>query len=308
MRNGGIGTHNWLLAHLLAGQGWYVHVLYCGAFRTRKELDAVAERVAAAGIGWTYFDDVPEPAASEVPDVFDSLNLELSDRVRHVLEELHAQHRFRLAEFGDWGGLGFRSVQARRTGAAFADLPMLVRLHSSSQWMREGNRQWPGQLSELEIDYLERYSFEHADYQVSPSRYMFDYARSIGWAVRPDARVIAYPYPAPEFQPPAAAPQGPPELVFFGRLETRKRARGVHPGRASTRAAAAGHFPGTGQRTGVGRVGPGLHPGGDGQSAVHPASRPQSRGGTALPVGGRTAGRHAIAVGQLAVRGYRMPE
>lgn len=222
MRNGGIGTHNWLLAHLLAGQGWYVHVLYCGAFRTRKELDAVAERVAAAGIGWTYFDDVPMSAAAEVPDVFDSLNLELSDRVRHVLEELHARHRFRLAEFGDWGGLGFRSVQARRTGAAFADLPMLVRLHSSSQWMREGNRQWPGQLGELEIDYLERYSFEHADFQVSPSRYMFDYARGIGWAVRPDARVIAYPYPAPEFQPPTAAPQGPPELVFFGRLETRK--------------------------------------------------------------------------------------
>ena len=224
MRNGGIGTHNWLLAHLLASQGWYVHVLYCGSLRSRKEMEGVAERVAKAGIGWSYYEDFDGPETREVPDVFDSLNLELSDRVRYALEELHAQHRFDLAEFGDWGGLGFRSVQARRTGVAFADLPILVRLHSSSQWMREGNRQWPAGIREPEIDYLERYAFEHADFQVSPSRYMLDYARRIGWAVRPDARVIPYAYPAAEFQPAQgdAGSEGPLELVFFGRLETRK--------------------------------------------------------------------------------------
>src|SRR5262249_43515355 len=75
---------------------------------------------------------------------------------------------------------------------------------------------------------------------LSPSAYMFDYARSIGWQVRPDARVVAYPFPEPQFVP-AAAAAGVPELVFFGRLETRKglegflrAARDLDPGVALT--------------------------------------------------------------------------
>jgi glycosyltransferase involved in cell wall biosynthesis len=222
MRNGGIGTYNWLLAHLLAGRGWYVHVLYCGAVKSPKETRAVADRLGRAGIGWSHLDDFEPPEPLQVLGITDILHTELSDRVRYALAELHAKHRFDLAEFGEWGALGFRAVQARRAGVAFTDLPLAVRLHSSSQWMREGNRQWLAHRAELEVDYCERYAFEHADVQLSPSAYMFDYARSIGWNVRPDARVVAYPYPGPQFVPAAGTAAGPPELVFFGRLETRK--------------------------------------------------------------------------------------
>ncbi len=99
---------------------------------------------------------------------------------------------------------------------------MIVKLHSSSQWMREGNHQWLADPNEVEVDYCERYSFEYADIQLSPSRYMFEYARQIGWDVRADAQVIPYPYPEAEFVPARSSQEGVPELVFFGRLETRK--------------------------------------------------------------------------------------
>ena len=70
--------------------------------------------------------------------------------------------------------------------------------------MREGNHQWLADPNEVEVDYCERYAFEHADIQVSPSRYMFEYARQIGWDARSNARVIPYPYPEPEFVPGAS--------------------------------------------------------------------------------------------------------
>jgi glycosyltransferase involved in cell wall biosynthesis len=225
MRNGGIGTYNWLLAHLLAEHDWRVHVLYCGTIRERAEMLAVAGRLTENGIGWSYLEDFIPPPVSRVPGVTDILNTELSEKVRYALEELHDEHHFDLIEFGEWGGLGFRPIQAKRTGLAFQDVRMAVKLHSSSQWMREGNHQWLAACAELEVDFCERYAFENADLQLSPTRYMLDYARQNGWNVRADAQVLPYPYPAARFIPPgsdSASPQPVSEIVFFGRLETRK--------------------------------------------------------------------------------------
>src|SRR5262249_25034156 len=71
-----------------------------------------------------------------------------------------------------------------------------------------------------QLDYCERYSFENADVQTSPSQYMLDYARSVGWSVRPDARVTPNPIAQDTM---IGAPRGTvSEVVYFGRLETRK--------------------------------------------------------------------------------------
>jgi glycosyltransferase involved in cell wall biosynthesis len=181
----------------------------------------VAARLAKAGIGWSFIGDFPESELMQVPGIWDPFNVYLADRVRFALEELHDRYHFSLAEFGEWGGLGFRSIQARKAGIAFTDLPMAVKLHSSSQWMREGNHQWLAHSDEMSTDFCERYSFENADFQTSPCRYMFDYVRSIGWHVRADAFVLPYPYPVCEFAP-SKEQSGCNEVVFFGRLETRK--------------------------------------------------------------------------------------
>ncbi|MBV9124129.1 MAG: glycosyltransferase, partial [Planctomycetes bacterium] len=57
---------------------------------------------------------------------------------------------------------------------------------------------------------------------MAPCRYMLDYVRSTGWNVRADARVIPYAYPEPRYREAGATGAEPRELVFFGRLETRK--------------------------------------------------------------------------------------
>ncbi len=141
--------------------------------------------------------------------------------MRLALQRLDDERRFDLIEFADWGGLGFRSVQARRAGLAFASARLVVTLHGPTQWMREANRQWIKDEDELQLDFCERYAFENADVQASPSRYLLEYVRQAGWAVRPDALVAPYPVPDAPGPPPGLG-DGPPEVVFFGRLETRK--------------------------------------------------------------------------------------
>jgi glycosyltransferase involved in cell wall biosynthesis/cephalosporin hydroxylase len=179
-------------------------------------------RLRASGIGFSWVGDYEPSRALATPAHFRSVFINLGDHVRFALDELHRIHHFDLIEFADWGGLGFRAIQARRSGCALPDVRLMVKLHSSSQWMREGNGHWPVDEKDLMLDYCERYAFDHADIQASPSGYMLDYAASIGWQVRPEARVIANPAAGPEISAPSGPVEGVPELVFFGRLETRK--------------------------------------------------------------------------------------
>ncbi len=220
-RNGGIGTHNWLLAETLRSAGWSVHVLYCGDVEDPSQLLRCRQLWDAKGIALWHIDEFLSPTEDSVQcDVSGSLDKH-SMHVRRALEQLDASHHFDLIEFAEWTGYGFRTIQAHKMGSAFPDTRVVVKLHSSSQWCREGNRTWLDGTDDLIRDYFERYSFEHADYQLSPSQYMLDYAGSIGWKVRPDVRVVPYCYPAsaPTLTRPDA---GIPELVFFGRLELRK--------------------------------------------------------------------------------------
>jgi glycosyltransferase involved in cell wall biosynthesis len=221
VKNGGIGTTNWLLAHLLAQHGWKVHILYCTPVANRAIVTAVRKRLSKAGIVFTHIDELKLPKAAAAPDALGGVYLPISERVRWALEELHRRHHFDLIEFAEVIGAGFRAIQAKRAGLAFTDAGMIIKLHSMSQWLREGNDWWMNSGQDLLIDFIERRAFEQADFQVSPSRYLLDYAAQIGWQVRPDARVIRYPFPDAS-HPATQPPDHPIELVFFGRLEARK--------------------------------------------------------------------------------------
>ncbi len=220
-RNGGIGTHNWLLSETLATAGWGVHILYCGEVEDPAQLARCRQMLNAKGITLSHLAEFASPPEDAVECNLVSWIDKHSMHVRRALEQLDAAHHFDLIEFAEWTGYGFRTIQARTTAGAFPDARIIVKLHSSSQWCREGNRTWLNGSDDLIRDYFERYSFEHADFQVSPSQYMLNYAESIGWKVRPDAQVIPYCYPTsmPITNKPSA---GIPELVFFGRLEPRK--------------------------------------------------------------------------------------
>jgi FkbM family methyltransferase len=224
VRNGGIGTHFWLMSRLLAQHDWGVHVLFCGVVDDVEQLRAAPQALASQGIEFHQLDNLPAPPGAEARHYGgDHPTLLLSEHVLAALEGLHAEHRFDLIEFPDWGALGLRPIQAKAAGDALTDVPLAVKLHSTSQWQREGNLQLRSTPRDLKMEFCERHAFERADVQFSPSLYMLDYARRMEWAVREDARV-AYPYPDPEPEPTAQVAEIR-ELVFFGRLERRK---GLH--------------------------------------------------------------------------------
>jgi len=141
----------------------------------------------------SWLGDFEKPRDFAVPCRLCPADIERSEHVRLALEELHRGHRFTVIEFTERGALGFRTIQARRAGSAFAGVRMVVTLQGSSQWLREKTGQWPLDSTDLMLDYCERYAFENADVQSSSSRSLLDHAHCIGWNVRPDARVIARP-------------------------------------------------------------------------------------------------------------------
>jgi glycosyltransferase involved in cell wall biosynthesis len=222
VRNGGIGTHCWLMSTLLVERGWEVHVLFCGGVDDPHAMQGMPDRMAAEGITFTWLDDEAEPAWWQIPTYGEggTHNLRLSQRAFEALERLHARHCFDLIEFADWGALGFRAAQAKRSAAGLCDVRLAVKLHSTTDWQRRGNlalRQSPWDLT---MDYCEQYAFEHADLQLSPTQYMVADTRAAGWDVRDDV-IVAYPFPEPAGEP-GQSLRDVEEIVFFGRLERRK--------------------------------------------------------------------------------------
>ena len=105
--------------------------------------------------------------------------------MRLGLQQLHIEHRFDAIEFGVSGGFGFRAVQAKRAGLAFADVPLVARLDDTSRRRRESEQRWPADIGELERDYAERYTFENADERILPDPAVAEYVGRLGWAARP---------------------------------------------------------------------------------------------------------------------------
>jgi glycosyltransferase involved in cell wall biosynthesis len=221
IKNGGIGTHFLLMSRLLAERGWDVHVLFCGPVHDERAMAAAPARLSEEGISFTWLDEEPAPAWLEVPHFGDGTGtLVASQHAFEAVEALHAARPFDIIEFPDWRALGFRAVQAKRSGVAFADTRLAVKLHSPTEWQRRGNLHARQSPWELKVEYCERYAFEHADLQLSPSQHMLADTREQGWDVREDA-VVAYPFPHRQSNVPSRTAEVR-ELVFFGRLERRK--------------------------------------------------------------------------------------
>lgn len=124
------------------------------------------------------------PAAFRVRNLYEPSPADRSDRVRHAVEQRHRWYHFDVIEFPVTGGLGFRAIQAKRAGVAFGDVTLAVRLDGCSQQDRERQERWPAGLEEVELDYMERFSFEQADLQVTPCPRAVAYIRNLGWRGR----------------------------------------------------------------------------------------------------------------------------
>ena len=221
--NGGVGTACYWEATTLAAAGYDVTVLYTGP--TDRETPEHWERTYASA-PFRYVDLSRTPAArgTSAGTAVDQPCAEArtADLVLRFLRE----RSFDLLLFQEFLGHGIRALQARRSGDALANTPAAVTLHSCRQWIYEGMKRQPSSRQDLYVDFLERESARLADYVIAPSRHMADWATS-RWPLAGAPAVVPYCYDERiESEAARVRHEGPfTQLVFFGRLETRK---GLH--------------------------------------------------------------------------------
>jgi GT2 family glycosyltransferase/glycosyltransferase involved in cell wall biosynthesis len=214
IRNGGIGTFYRALAFELAAAGHRVTVLYTlGDFCETLSIDHWRKWYAEKNIEF-----VPLPPLCSFTRPHTPARISLD--VYHWLRE----RSFDLVHCPEWRGNAFYSLLARRQGLAFPSTLFVIGTHSPTAWHRDGMGIFLTDIDDLQTDHLERTSVALADRVISPSRYMLRWMEDHGWKLPESTECIQCIQPT--YHPPAgdADPIVGPinELVFFGRLETRK--------------------------------------------------------------------------------------
>lgn len=229
--NGGVGTACYWEATILAVAGYDVTVLYTGPTEC-KTAAYWEKRYLAAPFS---FVDLWSWASRESADRNQAQQPCAEAATADLVHRFLRDRRFDLLLFQEFLGHGARALQARRSGDVLAGARAAVTLHSCRQWIYEGMRRLPTYREDLYVDFLERESARLADSVVAPSRHMAAWARE-HWSLHP-VPVVPYCYDAAVERPADVIEHRGPfsQLVFFGRLETRKglhllcRALAEHP-------------------------------------------------------------------------------
>lgn len=221
-RNSGIGTHAFYYSrHLAQKAGYDVTVLLTAETAVPREEDegSWAEHFKKEyGINLVHLDQQP----MLYPWV-GWFNQWFSLRSQQVYAWLRGCG-FDIIHFQDLNADGFFSLQARETGAAFQKCAMTVTLNGPSLWARQGMKRFAATIvDDALINYMESYCLAKADLVLSPSQYALDWCESQGWELAAQRKVCPYLIEALEpVNPPGQPFEKPREIIFFGRLETRK--------------------------------------------------------------------------------------
>ena len=140
-----------------------------------------------------------------------------------------SRSRFDIVHASEHLGELFYCIAAKRLGIAFAGTEFWIGCHGPSHWVIEANDDVVHDPFWIWTDATERFCVAYADLVWAPSRYMLGWLRENGFA-SPPARTFLQQYHIPNDLSPVrdrpVAPNGTRqrvnELVFFGRLETRK--------------------------------------------------------------------------------------
>ncbi|MDP9173340.1 MAG: glycosyltransferase [Planctomycetota bacterium] len=220
IRNGGIGTAYHAMAMALRDAGHRVTVLYgLGDWCERGKIGDWVEHYRKQNISF-----VPVPSSRE-PLAVSTLYLRFSyETYLWLAEQERSGRRFDVIHMHEWRGLGFYSVLAKQQGLNFGQSVLCIGTHSPEMWHRWGMKQHPSTIEDLQADFLERTSVRYADVVVSPSQYMLDWMREEQWKFPADTQVrqnLLTSYLSAE-ELAAMGPRNVSDVVFFGRLETRK--------------------------------------------------------------------------------------
>jgi O-antigen biosynthesis protein len=217
-RNAGIGTAYTSLADALKRAGYEVTILFLlGCHPTDGNISEWIDHYSKEkGINL-----IPLPMAHH-PRIHAAWASSVSYHTYVWLKE--HQYDFDVIHFPECQGLGFYSLLAKRQGLAFQNVTFVIGTHGPTLWVKEGSQDYVRNLGELEIDFLERTSVAAADVVVSPSEYLLAWMKKNSWQLPEQTYVAPYIRPFGKFfeNPASSKSHKINEIVFFGRLETRK--------------------------------------------------------------------------------------
>ncbi len=226
-RNGGIGTASAALAELLADAGHHTSLVYTGA----AELGAVARARWTGFYGELGVDFID--LAAERPDVMVDtpfFNQARAYKLYRWLANRDREEPWDVVHVPECQGHGYYALLARRAGSAFRRCTVVVGTHSPTRWVYEANGWAIGWPTSLVDDFLERGCVELADVVLSPTAYLLGWMEQHGWKLPQRRFVQQYPLrleeapKSPHDRRPARVEEATAveEIVFFGRLESRK--------------------------------------------------------------------------------------
>jgi glycosyltransferase involved in cell wall biosynthesis len=214
-KSGGVGAFVTRWAELLRSAGDEVTIVMTRADWEPMSVD-VPWRVRYQEKGISLMElQAPPPLPTRWPEV---PTMRMSEIAAPVLKG------FDIVYFQDWGNTAFQLVRERRY-VQDQDPVCVTVLHGPSEWELSSNAQYPELPGDLHLAYQERYAAKHSDFVVSPSRYMAEHLRGLGWEFPGEVEVLGLPMTAPVELGGEMVLGKMSKIVYFGRIEERKGIR-----------------------------------------------------------------------------------
>ncbi len=213
VKNGGIGTATSALIDHLAGDGHDVTILYTHVQRGEPDC---AER------NWAHWVDLL--ARRSIALVHIAHDGDYRDwLLKSWLVKMHlGAHDYDAVYFNEHHGSAYYALAAKRAGLQpFASQVHCVITHGSIEWVMNTNDQHLQRAADLLMMGIERRSVEWADAVIGPSQYLLQEYQAYGWKLPVHTYRQPYAFPIATQRRPRSRTKVD-ELVFFGRLETRK--------------------------------------------------------------------------------------
>ena len=210
VKNGGIGTHVYYLATMLANNDFDVTIFFTAY--TSGQYKKWIEFYKKININFVSIETIKE----EYP-----IDADPALKISYLTYSYLKEKKFDYIHFQEWLGNGFCTIQSKKTTDNFKNALITVTMHSPSDWAREGMGEWSNNyLVDLKTSYYEKNCVKNCDLLLAPSKYMFDWAINNKWDLNENRRVVPNCYKSVKkynFEEPDIS-----KLIFFGRLEKRK--------------------------------------------------------------------------------------
>lgn len=234
-RNGGIGTYYQALSENLSKAGLYIVLLIC---RSQEKFGGISKIPALKYIFSTHeCQDTLELSSQHIAilnqlQTWEWMDYESYCSLFFIQAIANAfPNAYIYVEFPEMLGLGYRTLQAKRSGFLGQNCTIAVKLHSGQEWLQEAQTQYIQSTPKWfwQVSHYEQYSFEQADLAFFLSHFLKRKVEQYGWKTD---HAIHLPYCFRIIEPSSETifsrgdlPTLPSQvipLIFFGRLEARK--------------------------------------------------------------------------------------